>query len=307
MDNIKKPKVSIIIPVYNGSNYLGQAIDSALAQTYKNIEIIVVNDGSKDDGATERVALSYKDKIHYYTKPNGGVSSALNYGIEKMSGEYFSWLSHDDLYEPRKIEATVNLLDKGIKNKTIAFCGSRLIDKEGNSILSVKRKFKSFYTGIEIFRECFKNQKGINGCTLLIPKEALKRAGGFSDLIYLQDMECWAKLMMLGYSFAYTPEILVMMRMHKQQVTKLKPEKYYEEFPIYIDRLYQFAIQNANNEKAFLYYILIIYWQKGIQASNLEAKINKHVNPPFFLKGYYKSKGLLLHVFRNIIHKLRTI
>ena len=90
------PLVSIVIPVYNGSNFLSQAIEAALSQTYKNIEILVVNDGSKDDGATEKVALSYGDRIKYLSKPNGGVSSALNYGIEHMSGDYFSWLSHDD-------------------------------------------------------------------------------------------------------------------------------------------------------------------------------------------------------------------
>ena len=76
-----QPKVSIVIPVYNGANYLGEAIDSALEQTYENIEIIVVNDGSTDDGATREIALSYGDRIRYFEKENGGVSSALNLGI----------------------------------------------------------------------------------------------------------------------------------------------------------------------------------------------------------------------------------
>ena len=78
------PKISIVIPAYNASNYLSEAIDSALAQTYPNVEIIVVNDGSKDDGATRAVALSYGDKIRYFEKENGGSSSALNMGIATM-------------------------------------------------------------------------------------------------------------------------------------------------------------------------------------------------------------------------------
>ena len=85
------PKVSIVIPAYNASNYLSEAIDSALKQTYENIEIIVINDGSGDDGATRQIALSYGDKIRYYEKENGGSSSALNLGIVDMTGEWFSW------------------------------------------------------------------------------------------------------------------------------------------------------------------------------------------------------------------------
>ena len=92
---MNNPKVSIIIPCYNGEKYLKNAIDSALSQSYENIEVIVVNDGSEDD--TEKIALEYGKKIRYFKKKNGGVSSALNLGIKEMEGEYFSWLSHDEL------------------------------------------------------------------------------------------------------------------------------------------------------------------------------------------------------------------
>ena len=76
---MSKPLVSIIIPVYNGENYLTEAIESALNQTYKNIEIIVINDGSTD--STEEICLQYGNKIRYFYKENGGVSSALYMSI----------------------------------------------------------------------------------------------------------------------------------------------------------------------------------------------------------------------------------
>ena len=83
MNSVWFPKVSIVIPVYNGANYMREAIDSALNQTYKNIEVIVINDGSIDNGETDRIARSYGDRIVYVKKENGGVSSALN--CEKQS------------------------------------------------------------------------------------------------------------------------------------------------------------------------------------------------------------------------------
>ena len=82
--------------------------NSALSQTYKNIEVIVVNDGSNDDGKTEEIALSYGNKIRYFYKENGGVSSALNCGIRAMHGEFFSWLSHDDVYFETKVEKQID-------------------------------------------------------------------------------------------------------------------------------------------------------------------------------------------------------
>src|SRR6185295_17389252 len=96
--------VSIVIPVFNGARYVGEAIESALAQTWPNTEVIVVNDGSDDGGATQRAIERYGGAVRVIVKPNGGVASALNAGIAAMRGQWFSWLSHDDLYLPTKIE-----------------------------------------------------------------------------------------------------------------------------------------------------------------------------------------------------------
>ena len=126
--NIGNPLVSIVIPVYNGADYLAEAIDSAIAQTYSNIEIIVVNDGSTDDGATERVARAYGNRIKYYSKPNGGVATALNYAIKRMNGDYFSWLSHDDVYLPEKVERQIKKLEELDGEMVILYSNVEVID-----------------------------------------------------------------------------------------------------------------------------------------------------------------------------------
>ena len=144
------PKVSIVIPAYNASNFLAEAIDSALAQTYPNVEIVVVNDGSKDNGATRDVASRYGDKIVYVEKDNGGSSSALNVGIENMTGEWFSWLSHDDLYYPQKLEkqmAYLNSLECSNREITnnVFFAASELINANRQVIMkhNLKKRKKN--------------------------------------------------------------------------------------------------------------------------------------------------------------------
>lgn len=133
------PKVTIVIPVYNGEKYVKYAIDSALAQTYKNLEILVINDGSVD--RTDEIVKSYGRKIRYIKKENGGVSSALNLAIKEMRGEYFSWLSHDDTYEPNKIEREIEFLKENnyLGKKVIVFSDYYLIDKKGKLITESKK------------------------------------------------------------------------------------------------------------------------------------------------------------------------
>ena len=129
---MQKSLVSIIIPVYNGANYLREAVDSALNQTYQNCEVIVVNDGSDDNGKTEEIALSYGSRIRYFRKENGGVATALNAGIREMQGEYFSWLSHDDVFYPRKIEEQVKCVKEN--NVWMTACSYDIFTDSGRRV-----------------------------------------------------------------------------------------------------------------------------------------------------------------------------
>ena len=214
-----KPLVSIVIPAYNGSNYLAEAIDSALAQTYDNVEIIVVNDGSKDDGATERVALSYGDKIRYISKENGGVSSALNRGIAEMKGEYFSWLSHDDLYTPEKIENQVALITEENKN-CIFMCHTSFVDKDTKPIDRKQKEIEDgFYSNGQMLLNVFSGYY-ISGCALLIPKKLFDEVGLFNtEIKYMQDTEMWYRMMINGACFVHSNQDGVLSRVHAMQTT----------------------------------------------------------------------------------------
>lgn len=188
------PKVSIVIPVYNGSDYMRDAIDSALAQTYSNIEVIVVNDGSRDNGETDRIARSYGDKIRYFSKPNGGVATALNYGIEHMEGEYFSWLSHDDKYKEQKIELQIKKLET-LKDKTTLLYGGyeNFSDEDGVfETLDFTKKYPKDKLETHLFPVF---HLALNGCTLLIHRSHFERAGMFDpSLPTTQDYELWFRI-----------------------------------------------------------------------------------------------------------------
>ncbi len=212
------PKVSIVIPVYNGANYMREAIDSAVSQTYKNLEIIVVNDGSNDNGETERIALSYGDKIRYFSKPNGGVATALNLAIREMRGEYFSWLSHDDVYNPEKIEHQINVLNSLANRNTIIYGGYEIINHKSKS-LYFERPDKIF--SIE---QCntplFLLMRGfIHGCTLLIPLKYFHEIDVFDEtLLTTQDYALWFKFLRVA-PIHFDKRILIKSRTHPDQGT----------------------------------------------------------------------------------------
>ena len=221
-DHQFNPKVSIIIPVYNGSNYLECAIHCALNQTYENIEVLVVNDGSADGGATEKIAGSFGDRIRYFSKPNGGVSSALNYGIREMTGDYFSWLSHDDAYAPTKVADAVELLRSAGNEKTIAYTCGHYIDKEGKTLKQFPHNLEQGrrYSGAEMAAFSVRNGT-LNGCGMLIPRAAFEEFGGFDEsLRYSQDTLMWLTLFFGGYGLISDAKDNVMMRLHGGQVSR---------------------------------------------------------------------------------------
>lgn len=127
----KTPLVSVIIPTYNRAHTISQAIDSVLNQTYGNLEIIVIDDGSTDN--TKEILAPYGQKITYLSQSNCGVSSARNAGIQQARGEYVAFLDSDDLWYPQKLEKQIEAIQR---NKEYALCLTDIeyVDDAGSHI-----------------------------------------------------------------------------------------------------------------------------------------------------------------------------
>lgn len=237
-----QPKVSIIIPVYNGSNYLQEAIDSALAQTYPNCEVLVINDGSCDEGKTEAIALSYGDRIRYFKKENGGVASALNMGIRQMTGEYFSWLSHDDVYYPNKVKREVQaILASGDPMKLVQ-CEYDFYDEATGTYTPTD--FSKTYTLEQLTNSVFSVlQLQIHACCALIHKSHFDRVGMFDEgLRTVQDIEMWFRLFR-GQKSLFVPERLYKVREHAEAGNHTIPSYYSETCRLYKNLIGQMSDQ----------------------------------------------------------------
>ena len=243
----RRPLVSIVIPVYNGANYLRGAIDSALAQSYENVEIVVVNDGSTDSGETESIALSYGHRIRYYSKANQGVSTALNMGISIMNGEYFSWLSHDDCYCPDKVARQLRFieLNSGVR---VVGSGFHIIDEHG----STKSSYVPSTPGVvKNGREVL--DYWVNGSSLLINKTIFEEVGVFNENNRTtQDIDLWLRIVHSGNHIHLLPDLLIKYRQHPNMGSnQMRPVQIREIENLFDELLSKYPLEFFSNEENY--------------------------------------------------------
>ncbi|MBY6036299.1 glycosyltransferase family 2 protein [Fictibacillus nanhaiensis] len=236
-------KVSIIIPFYN-CEYVDKAIESAIKQTYKNIEIIVVNDGST---MYKEKIIPYLKKIKYIEKSNGGTASALNAGIQNATGDYFSWLSSDDIYVPDKIEKQLHFMQS---NKfSVSYSNFLLINERGSIISS------PLGTGLATQTQFLKRMRRgciINGCTVMLDMHIFKEFGLFDETLpYTHDYDYWLRILS-KYHFHYYQDPLVNYRIHNNMGTikhsaeiKLEIRKTIRRHKAQLNELVRKAVQNG--------------------------------------------------------------
>jgi glycosyltransferase involved in cell wall biosynthesis len=212
-------RVSIVIPVYNAEKYLDECIKSALDQTYHDIEVIAVNDGSTDNSL--EILKKYADRIKIISKPNGGMGSALNVGISKMTGEWFKILGADDVLYPYAVEELVKVTEKlENKNNFILFSNYDVIDEQGKIFSQYICPNYNEMDQFKVNTILLDHHIGI-AITSLIHKSAFERCGNYDENFRgHEDYELWLRLC-IQYNFRLylVPKVLVKWRVHKEQLT----------------------------------------------------------------------------------------
>ncbi len=185
------PRVSVVIPTYNRARFVTKAIDSVLEQTFRDFEIIVVNDGSTDK--TEEVLQPYQDQIVYFSyQGNKGAAYARNRAIELAQGEYIAFLDSDDFWQPEKLEKQIKFFDKHPDYGLVATqCLVNVIDDDLRTIKYIKKEEIHYELTYEkIFQRPF-----IMPSSILIKKKCFDRVGFFDEeLRVLEDIDIYLRL-----------------------------------------------------------------------------------------------------------------
>lgn len=209
------PLVSVVIPAYNAAWCIRKALDSVLSQNFEDYELIVVNDGSRDD--TAAVVSTYGSRVRLIEKPNGGLSSARNAGIAAARGQYVAFLDADDYWLKGKLEKQVYLMQE---NPGLGFTSTcaRLEDFSGGSLGIWPC---AHWSGDFIAHVCaFPGDVAGSGSAVLVRRALFKEVGGFDEsLRSLEDVDMWIRLAAVS-EYRCIEEPLVVIRRHAASMSR---------------------------------------------------------------------------------------
>jgi len=208
--------VSVIIPTYNASRYVTEAVDSVLNQDYDNCEIIVVDDGSTDD--TREALRKYEGKIRYIYQENGGPAKARNTGIISSQGDYIAFLDADDLWLPGKLRKQIDFLHRHSQYAMVYTDMKHVVEgKIVHESYLKERNYRYVSSGFiyeNLLRECF-----IFTPTVIVERECLEKVGLFrEDLRISEDYDLWLRIAD-EYEIGFLDEPLVIRNRHESNLT----------------------------------------------------------------------------------------
>ena len=211
----KDPLISVVIPCYNSENFIRESIESVLNQTYKNIEIIVIDDGSED--STLSILQGFSGFITILSQNNAGAGSARNAGLNASKGEYVAFLDSDDYWEPDKIKIQLNQMQR--ENLDLIYCGGKKIEKNSQeTVLSPQFRGNCY----EYFLRYPTTAIILLGCSSALFRKSILVSSGYFDPSFKGAAEDWDFFRRLcKYAkVGYVNESLVGYRIHENNVSK---------------------------------------------------------------------------------------
>ncbi|MFW6116145.1 MAG: glycosyltransferase family 2 protein [bacterium] len=207
ISHIDTPKVSVVIPAYNHAPYVAQTISSILAQTWRDFEIIVVDDGSTDE--TPQIIAQFGDQIRYVWQANRGIAAARNTGIRQARGEFISFLDDDDLWAPDYLETVVPVLEQDPDTMAV-HTGWQAIDEKGRPL---SRRSVRVVPPDQLF-DALLVGGFFTGACVTVRKTCLDRVGPLDEMLQgCDDLDLWLRISRV-HTFKGIPEALVLYRMH---------------------------------------------------------------------------------------------
>lgn len=198
-------KVSILMPLFNAEKYLAETLECCLAQTYSNIEIIIVDDGSTDGSLSIAQKYEKKDsRIHVYSQPNKGGCRARNVAFEKSSGDYIKYLDADDLMSHNLIELQVTLLEKENDRYAVCTCGWEEV-YDFNTIPNTQRNiYKNYDYGLDLIEDAWNNNEWFVVSCYLTSRNLIQEVGKWDEgLLKNQDTEFFHRVLTKTHKIIY--------------------------------------------------------------------------------------------------------
>jgi len=213
------PAVSVCIPTYRGAAHIAETIESALAQTFADFELVIVDDASPDE--TREVVARYRDpRLRYVREPNAGVEENWNRCLRLARGRYFKLLPHDDLIAPDCLARQVAVLESDSDQRlALVFCARRIIDSRSRAVMT--RRYPRSSSGViparAAVRSCIRSGANLLGEPggVLFRTALAQRVGPFdASLRIVTDLDYWVRLLLHGDAY-YLPEKLASFRVSR--------------------------------------------------------------------------------------------
>lgn len=211
--------VSVVIPCYNHQNYVQEALNSVISQTYKNIELIIIDDGSKDNSVQKIKELEKKcterfSRFEFRARPNKGLCETLNEGFSWCEGDYICVLASDDAYLPHKIETQVQYLAECDKNIVGIFGSINFVDENGK-ITQIHHIKPQKYD----FKSIFLHKHDLPATTSMLRADAIKNIGELPQHLIIEDWYMWLKLTEKGCLLKGIDDVFTNYRRHSNNLS----------------------------------------------------------------------------------------